>query len=175
MLPDFRYHPDPLTTGSVKPSKVVCACCQQARGYIYEASVYGPAELRGKLCPWCIADGKAAGRFNVFFSVEDPLVEADIPRQAIIEVTRRTPGYSSWQQEEWQVCCGDACAFYGDATVEELKALDGKALERLQKKWPITPQRWKKLLQVYVPGGGVSVFRFVCRACGQATYALDLA
>jgi uncharacterized protein CbrC (UPF0167 family) len=175
MLPEFRYHPDPLATGSVKPSEAVCACCQRVRGYIYEASVYGPGELRGKLCPWCIADGEAAFRFGVYFSVEDPLVEAGIARHIINEVTRRTPGYNCWQQEEWQVCCGDACAFHGDATSEELKALGGDALGRLQKKWEITPRLWEELLNFYVPGGGVSVFRFVCRVCGRPNFALDLA
>jgi uncharacterized protein CbrC (UPF0167 family) len=175
MLPEFRYHPDPLATGSVKPSKITCACCKQSHGFIYEATVYGTEEVRGKLCPWCIADGKAASRFNVFFSVEDPLTKADLPRQTIIEVTRRTPGYSSWQQEEWQVCCDDACAFHGDATVDELKGLEGKSLDRFQKRYRIAPDWWKQLLKVYVPGGGVSVFRFVCRHCGENTYALDLA
>jgi uncharacterized protein len=175
MLPEFRYHPDPVATGSVKPSNEVCVCCQQARGYVYDAPVYGAIELRGNLCPWCIAEGKAASRFDVFFSDELPLVEAGLPRQTIIEVTRLTPGYSCWQQEEWQVCCDDACAFHGDATVEELNALAGKPLARLQKQWPITPERWQELLNVYVPGGGISVLRFVCRVCGEATYALDLA
>src|SRR5262249_17496643 len=70
----------PSRQAASRPSKVVCASCQQARGYIYEAFVYGPSELRDKLCPWCIADGKAASRFNGFFSVEDPVVEAGIPR-----------------------------------------------------------------------------------------------
>jgi uncharacterized protein len=175
MLPGFRYHPNPIATGSVKPSEVACACCGQARGFIYEGSVYGGARVAGSLCPWCIASGAAASRFNVFFSVEDSLVEAGVPRQAIIEVTRRTPGYNSWQQDEWQVCCGDACAFHGDATLAELKALEGERLARLQKRWPISPERWTEFLKAHVPGGGISVFRFVCCHCGEEIFALDLA
>ena len=175
MLPEFRYHPDPIATGSVKPSKLACACCGKARGFIYEASIYGTLDVRGRLCPWCIASGAAATQFNVFFSVEDPLVEAGVPREAIIEVTRRTPGYSSRQQEEWQTCCDDACVFHGDASVAELKALEGERLERLQERWPISPERWTELLEVYIPGGGVTVFHFVCRHCADVVYAIDLA
>jgi uncharacterized protein len=175
MLPEFRYHPDPIATGNVKPSDVICACCGQSRGFIYEASVYGTPDVRGKLCPWCIASGAAASRFNLFFSVEDPLVDAGLARQVIIEVTRRTPGYNSWQQDEWQVCCDDACAFHGDATIHELRALEGEPLKRIQKRWRLSPKRWNELLEIYVPGGGVSVFRFVCQHCGEIVYALDLA
>ncbi len=174
MLPEFRYHPNPVATGNVKSSTTICACCQQARGYIYVGSLYGP-ELRSKLCPWCIADGKAAARFDVFFSVEDTFVEAKIPRQTIIEVTRRTPGYISWQQEVWQTCCGDACEFHGDATTEELHLLEGTALTRLLNSWQISTERWNNILKIYVPGGGITIFRFVCRVCGQTTYTPDLA
>ncbi len=31
-LPTFKYHPDPLATGSVIESNVECVCCGQARG-----------------------------------------------------------------------------------------------------------------------------------------------
>ena len=46
MLPNFRYHPDPVATGNVVPSDTVCLCCGQARGYIYKASVYCRESLR---------------------------------------------------------------------------------------------------------------------------------
>jgi uncharacterized protein CbrC (UPF0167 family) len=173
-LPSFVYHPDPISTGSVKASTAVCVCCQKARGFVYTASVYGNQRLIGSLCPWCIANGEAAVRFNCFFSDEDPLSRAEVPRQIVIEVTRRTPGYNSWQQEVWQACCHDACVFRGDATVAELTALQGEALVELQLDWPISPSRWLSFLKGYVPGGGMAVYRFDCRHCGKTKYALDL-
>ena len=39
-LPIFKYHPDPLKTGSIKPSSAECACCGTSRGYIYAGPVY---------------------------------------------------------------------------------------------------------------------------------------
>jgi uncharacterized protein CbrC (UPF0167 family) len=175
MLPLFLYHPDPVATGSVKQSAAKCVCCGEARGFIYCASVYGGSDIRDRLCPWCIANGKAAARYDCFFSVEDPLVAAGLPRAVIIEVTRRTPGYNSWQQEEWQVCCDDACEFHGDATVVELAELEGERLARVQGRWHFSAPRWSELLRNYIPGGGVAMHRFVCRHCGEVLYALDLA
>jgi len=34
-LPTFRYHPDPLASGSIAASDAACACCNQHRGFIY--------------------------------------------------------------------------------------------------------------------------------------------
>ncbi len=174
-LPDFRYHPDPISTGSVTASGDVCMCCSKARGFIYTATVRGRLETEGGLCPWCIANGKAASKFDCFFSDEHPLTQAGVPRPIVIEVTRRTPGYNSWQDEVWLACCEDACIFRGDATVSELAALQGDPLAQLQREWPISPTRWAEFVKHYVPGGGMAVYRFDCRHCGRTRYGLDLA
>ncbi|WP_264169817.1 CbrC family protein [Burkholderia cepacia] len=39
-LPAFRYHPDPLATGSVIRSDARCVCCGDARGYVYAGPVH---------------------------------------------------------------------------------------------------------------------------------------
>ena len=38
LLPDFRYHPDSIDSGSIAPSPDPCLCCGNARGSIYEAA-----------------------------------------------------------------------------------------------------------------------------------------
>jgi len=58
-LPVFRYHPDPIASGSVVASAAECVCCGEARGFIYTGPAYCEAELEEALCPWCIADGSA--------------------------------------------------------------------------------------------------------------------
>jgi uncharacterized protein CbrC (UPF0167 family) len=35
-LPAFRYHPDPVATGSVARSGEACDVCGEERGYLYE-------------------------------------------------------------------------------------------------------------------------------------------
>lgn len=58
-LPAFRYHPDPLATGSVIRSDARCVCCGDARGYVYAGPVYAVDEYENCLCPRCIAHGSA--------------------------------------------------------------------------------------------------------------------
>lgn len=174
MLPPFRYHPDPLATGSVKTSDAACVCCGRARGYVYAASVYSPDDLREKLCPWCIASGAAASRFDCFFTDDRPLRQARLPAPVVLEVSRKTPGYNSWQQGVWQVCCDDACAFHGEATKDDLAVLTGDRLALHLHRWPGDADGWRRFVEAYEPGGVMPVFRFVCLHCGEPTYALDM-
>ena len=113
-LPNFRYHRNPLATGAIEQSDSVCECCEEARGYIYKASIYSEKAI-DVLCPWCIADGSAAEKFTASFVDDYPLIEAGLNQKIIEEVCRRTPGYISWQQEVWLQHCIDACEFCGDA------------------------------------------------------------
>lgn len=175
MLPSFRYHPDPVSTRSVEASDTQCQCCNQSRGFIYKASVYARTSLRDSICPWCIADGSAAAKFGALFSDDHPLATAGVPEEVIEEVTKRTPGYSSWQQEVWLCCCKDACEFHGDAPVEELRSLAGDDLTQTQTEWGCNEQQWRQLLAHYAPGGSPAVYKFVCRHCRTRRYALDLA
>jgi uncharacterized protein CbrC (UPF0167 family) len=120
-LPEFPYHPDPLSTGSVKPSEQQCVCCGQARGFIYAGPVYAVEELDESLCPWCIADGSAAERFDADFT--DLLdLPGDVPAAVVEEVVKRTPGFTGWQQEHWMFHCADAAAFLGPAGRAELES-----------------------------------------------------
>lgn len=34
-LPEFRYHPDPVASGSIVASGATCRVCVEARGYIH--------------------------------------------------------------------------------------------------------------------------------------------
>jgi uncharacterized protein CbrC (UPF0167 family) len=112
-LPTFRYHPDPVGTGSVIASDAACACCGVHRGFIYTGPVYAVDELDDALCPWCIADGSAAARFDASFTDVGVDVPADVPADVPDEVARHTPSFSSWQQDHWLYHCADACAFIG--------------------------------------------------------------
>ena len=107
-LPVARHHPDPVATGAVEASDAVCPSCEQARGYAYVGPVYAEDEVEG-LCPWCIADGSAAERFDAEFTE----VDGDVPDDVLVELTRRTPGFTGWQQERWLVHCDDGAAYLG--------------------------------------------------------------
>ena len=118
-LPAFRYHPDPIATGSVEASDAVCECCDRVRGFVYTGPVYSVEEV-GHLCPWCIASGEAHERFDAAFTDATDL--DGVPDSVRAEVEERTPGFSGWQQERWLGHHGDACAFLGPAGYPEVEA-----------------------------------------------------
>src|SRR4051812_34567039 len=114
-LPVFRYHPDPVSTGSVEESATPCRRCERARGWIYTGPVFAIEELDDELCPWCIDDGSAAATFDADFTDVGWGVPNDVPPEVIDEVAKRTPGFSGWQQEHWLYHCADAAAFLGQS------------------------------------------------------------
>lgn len=109
-LPMFRYHPDPVGNGVISKSSATCRCCQKARGWIYNGPVFAVGELEASLCPWCIADGSAAQKLDASFADDQPLFDDGVASSVIEDVTRRTPGFNSWQQDRWLSHCGEACA-----------------------------------------------------------------
>ncbi|MEL0579749.1 CbrC family protein [Pectobacterium punjabense] len=175
-FPHFRYHPNPLSTGSIKVADDVCPCCNQARGYVYTASCYTAHDLPEEtFCPWCIADGSVAVRYDMHFADSHPLLCAGVAREIVDEVCERTPGYVSWQQEHWLSCCDDACAFAGDASHEELIALGAGALSAqfTDFSWPL--EAWENLVEFYQPGGETALYRFECLHCQKVHYGIDFA
>ncbi len=119
-LPNFRHHPDPLRSGSVVASAAKCRCCMKARGFIYTGPVYAEDELEDALCPWCIADGSAHAKFDATF-VDSEAFDAGASEAAIVEITTRTPGFSTWTSERWPSCDGEPAAFVGPFGIEEIR------------------------------------------------------
>jgi uncharacterized protein CbrC (UPF0167 family) len=117
-LPEFPYHPDPTATGSIAPSEAACACCGRIRGYIYTGPIYTAEDLGGRPCPWCIADGSVAERYDAHFTGN--LVGGDVSIDVVLAVDKHTPGFTAWQEPQWLVHRGDAAAFLGLAGAAEL-------------------------------------------------------
>jgi uncharacterized protein CbrC (UPF0167 family) len=120
-LPAFRYHPDPLDTGSIRPFDARCVVCKRRRGFIYTGPVYTEDDAANAICPWCIADGSAHRTLGATF-VHNQAFPAETPDEVIDTIVERTPGYSAWQAEEWPSCCGDAAAFIGPLGIAEIRA-----------------------------------------------------
>ena len=173
-LPKFKYHPNPLVTGAIEASNEECECCGKEKGYIYNSILYAEEELEF-ICPWCIADGSAATKFDGTFIDDYPLQNAGLSQDIMSEVCERTPGYNSWQQEQWQSHCGDACEFHGNPEKEELKALSGKALDSFLIKEMIKHDMWANILESYEKSGSPAVYKFKCRKCPEIIYTMDFA
>jgi uncharacterized protein CbrC (UPF0167 family) len=116
-LPTLTYE---TTSGSVREAAEACACCESETGWIYTATFYTAREVNGRFCPWCIADGSAAERFEGEFA--DSVGLGDVGEDVLHEVTRRTPGFHAWQDPHWLVHCQTAAAFVGEVGYAELAA-----------------------------------------------------
>lgn len=166
-LPPFRYHPDPVGTGSVEPSPAACAVCGRERGFTYTGPVYAAGSPRGKICPWCIADGSAAERFGACFT-DAQGAPGDVPMRALDEITRRTPGFSAWQQDHWLYHCGDGCAFLGAAGRRELDpypdAIEMLLQETGQSGW--TAEDSQAYVNRLTASGQPTAYLFRCLHCG---------
>jgi uncharacterized protein len=172
-LPEFRYHPNPIATGVVELSDSICICCNRERGFIYKGPVYSTFQLRGRLCPWCIADGSAAAKYHASFADSYSLTQEGIPDSIIEEVNLRTPSYISWQQENWLVHCGDACEFRGDATSEDLALASSETKSDWMRRYRLSEKDWNSLTNGYRPGGDVAFYKFVCRHCRHTLLGWD--
>ncbi|MCH1923526.1 CbrC family protein [Shewanella sp. C32] len=171
-LPFFKYHPHPLATRAIVKSDLSCECCGEARGYIYTASFY-TAEQIDHICPWCIASGEAAKKYQGSYVDDYPLLDANVPLEIVNEVCERTPGYHSWQQEIWQSHCGTACEFHGDAETAELTQWQGEPLQQFLDDEMMSIERWHQLLSHYQPGGNPAIYKFKCPSCGEVIYSMD--
>ena len=168
-LPSFKYHPDPLGTGSIIASDQRCQVCRQSRGYIYAAHIYSIRELES-VCPWCIHDGAAHIMFNAEFT--DPRGigghgEWDpVPPEVLQEVAFRTPGFAGWQDHRWFTHCGDAAAFLGPMGREELERLGEEALSAIRRQCRLSGEEWESYLARMDRHGGPTAYVFRCLHCG---------
>lgn len=144
----------------------VCECCGRQTEYSYER-IYAVEEVNC-LCPECIASGKAAEKFNGTFiqGAEDDKVD-DPEKQR--ELYERTPGYLSWQGEEWLACCGDYCAFVGYAGIDKLNEM-GIADEVLEKFDEDTKEFLRETLS---ENGSICGYLFRCLHCGKYHLGTD--
>lgn len=171
-LPFFKYHPDPLATGMIEKKEIVCECCEKPSAYAYAQGLYSIRRVEF-ICPWCIADGSAAQKFEGEFVDAHPLCAGHLEPSIIEEVSKRTPGYISWQGDVWQVHCNDACEFHGDAHKHDLEALTGESLQEFLTTYYMDEEFWDDLKESYKKGGDPAIYKFKCRHCAQLIYTMD--
>jgi uncharacterized protein len=163
--PAFRYHPDPIETGSVVPSETVCICCERARGSVYTGPVYAEDELADAVCRWCIADGSAHERFDAEFTDTAcvGLGWEPVPEDVVEEVAYRTPGFTGWQQERWAAHCGDAAAYLGQADASDLSGRWADAVPAIRADVEITDEDWQAVFSTFAKGPTASPTAYVFR------------
>ena len=177
-LPKFPYFDDPVAALSFEQLEEPCACCGRVRGVgvagaggvglVYTGSIYGERSDDPRVCPWCVADGSASrawkeGAFNT-------LADRSVPTEVREAVEKRTPGFTTWQDLEWPVCCNDACVFRGYAQHEQLTRTwpeAGKSLLATYEEGWLGTQTAEQFIELFKnecdPGG----YAFQCRHCAK--------
>lgn len=124
--PTFFYSPHAYTLGIIEQRAIVCQCCGEARSFHYTGSLYAEEDVAA-LCPWCIADGSAAAKYaGSFVSTFEGITPGpnglgpEMSASSLEQVSSRTPGYASWQDDVWLGHCGEACIFLGYVGSAEL-------------------------------------------------------
>lgn len=171
LLPVFKYHPDPVASGSVVQSDEACECCGETRGWMYSGPVYAEDDYEESICLWCIADGSAHERLGAGFTDEggvggggqwDP-----VPPSVIAEIAYRTPGFSGWQQEQWWTHCGDAAQFLGRAGRVELEDFGPDAIKAIQDSTGLDDgPEWARFFSALQKDGSPTAYIFRCSRCG---------
>lgn len=176
-LPKFKYHPDPVASGSIAASDKSCSCCKKARGYFYTSHTYCEDDLEDEICPWCIADGSAAKKYEASFSDSNGFDDG-IPSQAAEEIEFRTPGFDAWQTERWLACCGDAMAFLEPIGAAEFRAryplLEGTLMTYIVQDMGISGSAATRLLQSLDRDKGPTAYVFGCLHCDAKNAYIDL-
>jgi len=175
-LPVFKYHPDPLRSGSIQESREACRCCGEARGYIYTGPVYAQESLDESICPWCIADGSAHDKFDAAF-IDEATLPDELPEATVEELVQRTPGYNAWQPEQWFSCCDDAMAFLEPVGVMELRqryrelefSIRGNIIYDLG----VSGSAATRMLESLNKDKGPTAYIFRCAHCGQHKTYVD--
>jgi len=164
-FPLFRYHPDPIASGSVMGSQTECLCCEQKRGFIYTGPVYSEDTLERKICPWCIANGQAAEKFEAVFTDQTGIGGDELAIETQEKVARRTPGFTARQQERWLSCCNDAAAFLGPMGYEELKKLGPEVAAAVKEYTRLEDGEWVGYFRLLKRDEAPTAFIFQCLHC----------
>ena len=164
-LPDFEYFPDPLRNGCIVVKQGSCLCCNQTRAFMYIGPIYATDEIE-EVCPWCIADGKAASKWSASFN-DVYLASKEVPKYVIETIEQRTPGYETWQGNKWLFSANDALIFVGEVVGQEL--INENNLAKIQacrsalSEWNTSP---KFELSDVVIGGQPAIYLFQDKAGG---------
>ena len=162
-LPFFKYHPDPLETGSFEEGEEkICPCCGNKSKVYYSSFPYCSEDVE-YICPTCISNGEAARKFDAEF-VQNAEWHGENDKEKDDELFHRTPGYMSWQGEYWLSCCDDYCAYMGTVGTRELKAMDiaDEVIEEYVKRGA-----FEDIGEYLVKDGPMCGYLFKCIHCGK--------
>lgn len=169
-LPHFPLFPNAAKEGIYEESDLECDFCKQRRGVRYIAGFSGaPPGLCSEemvVCPWCIADG-TAGATGIGFN--DATIYGLSSSQMTAEdkelVEQRTPGFVTWQENHWLMCCGRACVYLGEADTGDLQGRWAAAVPSMFEGDDQPQEAKDEIVRQVARGQGPCAYVFECQIC----------
>lgn len=171
ILPTFKYNPDPIQLGIIKEQSTLCPSCGESQNYAYNGPFYSVNEGEG-ICPWCIADGSAAAKFEGEFQ-DSASCEPVEEKEYLDELVHRTPGYVAWQQATWLSHCGNFCAIVQYVGWKEIAHLEDELAEDIKSicnDFGITKDELQRDL---INEGNLQGYLFRCIHCDRHRLSVD--
>lgn len=132
-------------------------------------------DIDEQICPWCIADGSAAKKFEAGFN-DVGMIEG-LPSEILDEIEERTPGFTSWEDPQWLTCCNDGAAFLGNAGAKELKRKFAEAApvvkEFLRQEYDAIGSDLKELFDSLDKEDSPTAYVFQCLHCKKYLAYVD--
>ena len=164
-LPKFKYHPNVYECGVVKFGKSSCNCCgKDVDAYIQ--LMYTSKDI-DCICMDCVASGEAVKKFGGSFIQDADMIDNEVASE---ELFCRTPGYISWQGENWAACCNDYCEYLGTVGTTELEKL-GIASDFFEADGSY--DGWKDARNNLIKDGSLCGYLFRCLHCGKYQLRVD--
>ncbi|WP_298782619.1 CbrC family protein [uncultured Polaribacter sp.] len=170
-LPKFKYQPNALKLGIIEKKNIDCPVCEKNRDYAYSGGIYAIEEVEF-ICPWCVADGSAAAKYDGMY-IDDASCEEVSDQNKLTELVTKTPNYVSWQQEVWLAHHDDYCSFekyVGWKEIEHLKENLSDDIERIKSEYGLSQSEFEQYL---VNDGGMQGYLFKCLHCDQHRLHID--
>jgi uncharacterized protein CbrC (UPF0167 family) len=82
-------------------------------------------------------------------------------------VEQCTPGFTTWQDYEWLVCCGRACRYVGEAESEDLRGRWQSAVPTLFEGQNLKPERAEEIVDAITKGESPCAYIFQCQVCAR--------
>ncbi|MEI0485427.1 CbrC family protein [Brachyspira intermedia] len=173
-IPKFKYVDDNIVKNffEKKDNKVLCKCCEKETDLVYYTIPHCEDNIK-PLCPECIANGKAAEKFNCDF-IDEPFDSDNIIEnrdEKIEELTKRTPEYSAWQQPYYPNHCDDFCKFISYVGYKELK--ERNLLDKIIISFDNDEDSVREYIEDLEIEGNFQGYLFECLKCGQLILHTD--
>ena len=169
-LPHFPLFPHPENEGIFEPTEFDCDICKKCRGVRYIAGFLGaPVGVDSEemvVCPWCIADGSAGAQGLTFNDAEIyGLSKAQMTAADKELVEQRTPGFVTWQQNHWLMCCGRACIYLREADTGDLQGKWAAAVPSMFEDDDLPQDHKDEIVRTIARGRGPCAYVFECQVC----------